>query len=585
MWRATAFSKPPRFKLLSTKERMVLRRLAIFVAYFTLDAALAVATNETEDHASVLVAIDSLVAKSLVETRPVGAIMYYRLFDTTRSYVVDNGIDDFEATDLAVRHAIYCREWLERTVADWRGPPADAERGPYFAGLNNARKALEWCFATADQIELGIALAAAATPVFLSMSLFAECHRWAEQAILALNGASCGGPEEMLLQACMSRALLYTRGPSEAAGVALHRSLAIAKARSDHRTEVRLLALVHQYHIRAGDFEVSLRCARRGSEIASTLGDADATALARTLLGISLHLTGDPRAARLELEAVVTLRRDSPTSRTNYLGFDYCKSGDIALTTSLWLLGYPAQALARARQAIKDAERMQHPASLSMAVNAIMVLLWLGDLGSAEEHLDWFISRAQSQRLNPYSDVGQGLKGEFAIRRGQIIAGIDMLQDCLRRLHAARYGRFTTQFSMMLGRGLAADDRFDEGLTLLDETARQIETRGDSSHLPEVIRLKGGVLLAMGGKRFKEEAEACFMRSLELSRARRLRTWELRTATDLAKLWIDQGRSAEARAVLLQVFEQFTEGFETADLKAAEYLLETLSYVPSPLPR
>jgi predicted ATPase len=73
-----------------------------------------------------------------------------------------------------------------------------------------------------------------------------------------------------------------------------------------------------------------------------------------------------------------------------------------------------------------------------------------------------------------------------------------------------------------------------------------------------------------------EDAEMYFMQSLELSRAHGSRAWELRTATDLAALWAEQGRREDARALLLPVFEQFTEGSDTADLKAAQRLLTTL---------
>ena len=94
--------------------------------------------------------------------------------------------------------------------------------------------------------------------------------------------------------------------------------------------------------------------------------------------------------------------------------------------------------------------------------------------------------------------------------------------------------------------------------------------------MPELLRLKGSILLAAPEPRI-EDAEACFTQSLELSRAHGSRAWELRTATDLAALWAGQGRSNEARALLLPVFEQFTEGSDTADLKTAERLLATLS--------
>ncbi len=563
------------FKLLSETDRMVLRRLAVFVAYFTLDAALAVVANATLDQAAVLAAIDSLVAKSMVETRLIGAMMYYRLFNTTRAYVLDIGIDDAGAVDLAVRHATYYRQWLERTAAEWQTLPTGAERGPYLAGLNNARAALEWCFANADYVELGIALAAAATPVFLTMSLLIECHRWSERAIFVLDGASRGGQEEMQLQACMSLALMFTRGPCEAAGAALHRSLAIAEARGDLLNEVRLLGPMHLYHTRAGDLEKALQCATRSLEIASTLGDAGATALAHALLGISLHLMGDPSRARPELETAIALGRSAPTSRAHSFGFDHCSWAELALTRTLWLQGYPAQAMARARHAIKEGERMDQPVSFAMVVNAITILLWIGDLGAAEQHLDWLISRAETQRSKPYMDLGRGLKGELAIRRGEVNAGIEMLQECLGQLEAACYRRFTARLNMMLGSGLAANGRFDEGVTQLDETVRQIESRRDSSYLPEVFRLKGNIFLAMPDQR-RRDAEECFMQSLRLSRAQRLRAWELRTAIDLATLWIGQGRSDDARALLLPVFEQFTEGFDTADLKAAERLLATL---------
>jgi predicted ATPase len=151
-----------------------------------------------------------------------------------------------------------------------------------------------------------------------------------------------------------------------------------------------------------------------------------------------------------------------------------------------------------------------------------------------------------------------------------------MLQNSLARLHAARYDRFTTRFHIVLARGLALSGRFAEGLTLMDETTRLIEVKGDTSYLPEVLRQKGSVLLTMPKPGIKD-AEMCFRQSLELSRAHGSRAWELRTATDLASLWAGQGRADDARALLRPVFDQFTEGSETADLEAAARLLTTLS--------
>ncbi|KJC57537.1 transcriptional regulator, partial [Bradyrhizobium sp. LTSPM299] len=134
------------FGLLTELERIVLRRLAVFVGHFTLDAALEVVTGATLDRSTVLGAVDSLVAKSIVATNPLGAMMRYRLLDTTRDYAREIGIDAADATDLSIRHATYFRRWLEQSGKEWSTSSSGIERASHFAAINNVRAALEWCF-------------------------------------------------------------------------------------------------------------------------------------------------------------------------------------------------------------------------------------------------------------------------------------------------------------------------------------------------------------------------------------------------------------------------------------------------------
>jgi predicted ATPase len=134
------------YQLLSELERVVLRRLAVFVGHFTLDAALAVVTGTDIDQSQVIGGIESLVGKSMIATYPVGAMMRYRLLDTTRAYVLNIALDDTEAADLAVRHATYYRRWLEQSGGEWLMLSTGLERSAHFAALNNARSALDWCF-------------------------------------------------------------------------------------------------------------------------------------------------------------------------------------------------------------------------------------------------------------------------------------------------------------------------------------------------------------------------------------------------------------------------------------------------------
>ncbi len=564
------------YGLLSELERVVLRRLAVFVGHFTLDAALAVVTSATVDQARIFDAIDSLVAKSMVATRPIGAMMRYRLLDTTRAYVIESGIDDAELGDLAVRHAAYYRRWLEQSGTDWQSLSTGTERSPYFAALNNVRAALEWCFGANGKVEVGIGLAAAAAPVFLAMSLLPECHRWSERAILALDDDTRGGVEELHLQAALGTSLMHIRGEIDAAQGALNRSLAIAEEHGDALEQVRLLGSLHMFHLRGGDFKSALRYARRCSATAETLGDSIATALAHSILGISLHLTGDLGGARRELEAALEHWPGFQRASTIYLGFDYRNRAGIVLARTLWLQGHPAQAVDRARQAISDAAQMDHPISLTIVLHwAASVFLWTGDLERAEEHIDWFISRAETHSLGPSLAIGHGFKGELAIRLGDANRGIGIVQNCIDKLRAARYELLTTPFNVSLVQGFAATGRFAEGIALVDETIRSVGVNGDACYAPELLRLKGALLVLMP-EPSGNEAETCFTQSLELSRRQGARAWELRTAVDLAALWADQDRTESARALLQPVFERFEEGLDTADLKAAERLLATL---------
>jgi predicted ATPase/DNA-binding winged helix-turn-helix (wHTH) protein len=562
------------YGLLSDLERLVLRQLAVFVGHFTLDAALAVVTSKTVDQAQVFGAIDSLVAKSMVATRPIGAMMRYRLLDTTRAYAL--GIEDAERTDLAVRHATYFQRWLEQNGTDWSTLSTGTERAPHFAGLNNVRAALEWCFSADGNVEVGIALAAAAAPVFLMMSLLPECHRWSERALLALDDAACGGVDEMHLQATLGVSSMFTQGNSEAARAALNRSLAIAEERGDAPNQLQLLSLLHMFHHRIGDFRATLRYARRCTVVSDTIAVPAAAALAHSLLGSSLHHSGDIAAARAELEAALQFGPGHARAHTIYLDFEHYNYAGIALARTLWLQGYPMQATERAHGSVEDAASKSHPVPLSRAlVWAISVFLWAGDLESADEHTDRLISHAQSHSLEPYLAVAQGYKGALAICRGDADSGVARLQRAMEALHATRYELLATAFNVWLAQGLAAIGKLAEGVARIDATIALVEENGDLSQMPELLRVKGGLLLAaplldvLG-------AETCLEKSLELSRRQGARAWHLRAATDLAKLLADRGERERARGLLRPVFEQFTEGFDTADLKAAKALLVDL---------
>jgi len=297
--------------------------------------------------------------------------------------------------------------------------------------------------------------------------------------------------------------------------------------------------------------------------------------LAHSTLGLALHCVGELGAARSEFEATLAHSLSSRRTRAKFFGIENYILANTMLARNLWLQGHPAQAIERARQTVEEALRTDHSLLISAAfIGVIPVFLLTGDLLSAGETIDMAIRHAETHSFGPYLWVGRGFKGEIAIRQGDADGGVETLKSALRKLHEARYELFTTPLNISLVQGLATLRQFDEGVTLADETIQQVELNGRYGNMAEVLRVKGGLLLSMGKP--GAEAQKCLMQSLEWSRRQGARAWELRTAIDLASLWASQGRPDDARTLLRPVFEQFVEGFDTADLKSAERLLARL---------
>ena len=562
------------YRLLSEVERVVLRRLAVLVGIFTIDAALAVATTASVDRSLVLGAIDGLVAKSMIAVRPAGTVMRYQLLDTTRAYARENIVDDPDFADLAARHAVYYRQWLETRGLEWSILATAAERAPHFIALNNVRAALEWCFGAGGDVDLGVKLAAAAAPVFWAMSLLPECHRWSLRAIQALDETSKGGREEMHLRAGLATSFMNIDGKTDDAKAAFHRSLAIAEELGERLVQMGLLGILHVLHVRAGDFKAAFRYARRASAVAAGTDDATAKAFAHSMMGRAFLFEGDVADARLELEAALKHQPNPAQISTVYLAADRHYRPGIQLARTLWLQGYPSQAVQRVHHTLKEV--IDHPVALTGALTfAIGVFFWTGDLVNAETHIDWFLSHAEAHSLGPNAAVGWGLKAQLAIYQGNAKSGVEALRGYMERIHAARHGLIVTEFNISLAHGLMAIGQLTEAMSLVEQTIDRVDAAGDTFSKAELLRLKGQAHLAMP-EPDAAAAESCFLQSLELSRRQATLSWELRTTIDLAELFVRRGQPERGRRLLEPVFLRFTEGFETADLRAAERLLVTL---------
>jgi predicted ATPase len=241
----------------------------------------------------------------------------------------------------------------------------------------------------------------------------------------------------------------------------------------------------------------------------------------------------------------------------------------------LWLLGFPDQAMRAAEAAIEAARAANHAMSLCHALvfGACPTALLAGDLASGEHYASLLIDHSAKHGLARWHAYGYRYHGALVIKRGDIAAGLKLLRAGFDEL-----GDFSTLRFMdfLVPEALCRAGEIAEGLATVDEAiARSEET--EEHRLNAELRIKGELLLLQGEPGAPAMAEGLFRRALDWARRQETLSWELRSATSLTRLLSDQGRSAEALALLRSVYDRFTEGFATADLRAAKALLDDLS--------
>jgi class 3 adenylate cyclase/predicted ATPase len=242
-----------------------------------------------------------------------------------------------------------------------------------------------------------------------------------------------------------------------------------------------------------------------------------------------------------------------------------------------WMLGYPDRAVQLSDANDARARRRGHPFDLGWALT-VGGLVWdfrckpeavLARVEEAER-----LGRAHS--LPFISEVLTHIYKGFAwLRAGRLAEGIPHLRGAMERWNAGGAEHFMPYMRAVLAEGLALSGDLAGGLSLIEESLIQIARPGweERWHLAEVLRLKGWMLQQQAKL---DAAEENYLASLDVAREQQAKSWELRTSTSLALLWQKQGKCDDANRLLSPIYNWFTEGFETKDLKEAKALLAEL---------
>ncbi len=565
------------YELLSEPERVILRRLAVFAGVFRLEAASAVIAGPEIAPTEVVDGIASLVAKSLVTVAPGHGVARYRLLDTMRAYGLEK-LTEAEREQLARRHADYYRDLFARAEAEWEAGRRDELLAEYGAKIDNLRAALDWALSPDGETSTGLALAAASVPFWFEISSFDECRSWMEKALEVIDRVERASQREMVLQYALGYSLMFAQGMNDRAQAALTRASKLAEHLANLDYQLRALAGRASICHRLQDFHGAVALGRRAEEIVKTSSDPTALSMADWILGASLQLLGEYAEASAYAQRTYVCTAIPAVRRAHIvrLGRDSFISAGSTLALIRWTQGLPDQAAQTAQDVLADAEARDHPISMCLALTwcGCIVPLRLGELQIAEGAIARLKDHAQSYGLSAYYANGVCFEGQLAAKRGDAAAAERLLRAGLKRLQQTQSETLYTVFLTGLADVLMTSAQLDEALVTADEALKRTEYSNALWWMPEAMRIKGEALLSRESD--AHQAEHHFRKSLDQAHRQGALSWELRAAMSLARIFRDRNRSTDALTILNPVYDRFTEGFETADLKAAKALLDAL---------
>jgi class 3 adenylate cyclase/predicted ATPase len=332
----------------------------------------------------------------------------------------------------------------------------------------------------------------------------------------------------------------------------------------------RFYNIQQQFHTARELGETLLRLAQRTHDPALAV-------VAYYALGWTWFCLGVLPAARQHLEEGSA--RYTPDQRRALvfgMGHDPGVACRVFAAWTLWLLGYPEQALARLHDALALVHELSHPISLAFARCLAATLFQLRrDVPAACEHAEAAVALSTEQGFTQWVAMGTILRGWALGMQGQGEAGMAQVRQGIATWRATGAALLVPWFCTLLADVADHLGRPTDGLQALAEAHTLVEQHEERFWEAEVYRLRGVSLLKQLATP-QEEAETWLRRALDVARRQEAKSLELRAAMSLAGLWQQQGNQSDARALLAPVYGWFTEGFDTADLQEAKALLEAL---------
>jgi DNA-binding SARP family transcriptional activator len=331
------------------------------------------------------------------------------------------------------------------------------------------------------------------------------------------------------------------------------------------------------YYVRA-EYQKARQYAEDSLSLAQQVEDVLLKMLAHWLLGLILFPLGEYVAARGHLGQVITLYDPEQHHAPSVA----LRGSDIGVSTlaydalCLWCLGYPDQAMKRSQQALTLAREFDHPYTLAdvLCYAGCMFHALRRDARAYLQVSEELARLVNEKGLMGWLGMATSQLGEALALLGKFEDGIPLMRQGMAIMQADELILYLTRIFSFLGEAQAKAGRLEEGIATIGIALERVEQFDERLWEAELYRVRAELLLMRDDLAAAEES---YQKAIKVARQQQAKSWELRAATGLARLWQKQGRIGEARGLLGEVYHWFTEGFDTLDLKNAEALLEELS--------
>jgi predicted ATPase len=388
-----------------------------------------------------------------------------------------------------------------------------------------------------------------------------------------------GIQQELLFQLALGPALINVKGrAAPETERAYTRALELCERMGDPPELFRALYGLWVVHLYRGEVRKAHERAEQLLRLAQGAPDPLLSLHAHQASGNTSLSMGAFLPAREHLEMAISLYDHE---RHRSLKFRYVGAGAGVACLSLaawtlWLLGYPDQALKRGNEALAFAQTLSDPFCLVLAEYDFGALRqYRREAVAAQETEESVIALCAEHGFPDWLAQATTLRGWAMAEQGHNEEGIAQVQEGLAAYRATGAELMRPYFLMLLGDACRDTNRLDHGLIALTEALAAANEHENRQFEAETHRLKGDLLLKQSDSN-APEARSCFERAIEIARKQSAKSWELRATMSLARLLATQGHCGEARTMLADIYGWFTEGFDTADLKQAKALLDEL---------